>query len=168
MRDVDGGGLEPILKATDLDAHLSPETGVQIGEGLVEEKHLRLTHHGASHRDPLPLSSGQRFRLAIEQGLEAEHAGRPRNAAFDLVAGNLSEAKSERQVVAHGHVRVQPVVLEHHRDVAVTRSQVCHIAVVDADPTRGNGLQAGEHPQDRRLPGSRSADQHEQLAVRYL
>ena len=126
---------------------------------------MRLAHHGASHRDPLPLAAGQLLRLAIEQGLEAEHAGCPRDAARDLRLRDFPQPEAEREVLAHGEMRIERVVLKHHRDVALARREVRDVAVVDADGARGHRLEARDHAQDRRLAGARSADEHEQLAV---
>jgi hypothetical protein len=38
---------------------------------------------------------------------------------LDLLARALRQLQAEGHVVEHGHVRVQRVVLEHHRDVAL-------------------------------------------------
>ena len=63
------------------------------------------------------------------------------------------------------HVRVQRVVLEHHRDVALLGREVGDVAVADEQPTAVDALEAGEHPQRRRLAAAGRADQDEELAV---
>ena len=42
---------------------------------------------------------------------------------FDFAFALLREHERERHVVAHRHVRIERVVLEHHRDVALLRRQ---------------------------------------------
>ena len=64
-----------------------------------------------------------------------------------------------------GHVRIQRVRLEHHRDVAVLRRHHRDVAVADEHVAGVDRLEAGEHPQRRRLAAARWADQHEELAV---
>jgi len=62
-------------------------------------------------------------------------------------------------------VRVQGVVLENHRDVALARRSVVDHATVDRDRARTRRLQPGDHPQQRRLAAAGRPDQHQQLAV---
>ena len=63
------------------------------------------------------------------------------------------------------HVRVERVVLEHHRDVPLLGRQVGDVAVTDADLAAGHLLQAGEHPQAGGLAAAGGADEDEELAV---
>ena len=132
VRDVDGRRLEPLVQALELDAHLHAQLGVEVRERLVEEEHLRLAHDRAADRDALPLAAGELARLALEQLLDAEDLGRVPHALRDLGLGELPQLQPERHVVVDGHVRVQRVVLEHHRDVAVLRRQVVDDPVADA------------------------------------
>ena len=67
--------------------------------------------------------------------------------------------------VAHGHVRVQGVVLEHHRDVAVAGWHVVDDPVTDRQLAAGDLLQSGDHAECRRLAAPRRADEHHELAV---
>jgi hypothetical protein len=46
------------------------------------------------------------------------------DALMDLLLGHLPQLQPERHVLVHRHVRVQGVVLKHHRDVAVLRRDV--------------------------------------------
>jgi hypothetical protein len=62
-------------------------------------------------------------------------------------------------------VRIQRVVLEHHRDVALLGRDAIDDAVADADLAAGNLLEPGDHPQQRRLAAARRTDQHAELAV---
>ena len=67
--------------------------------------------------------------------------------------------------VAHRHVRVERVVLEHHRDVAVLGRHVVDDAPADLDLAAGDRLEPGDHAQQRRLAAARRTDQHAELAV---
>jgi len=48
-------------------------------------------------------------------------------------------------------MRIERVILKHHRDVALGRLDVVDDAVADADLARRNGLDTRHHPQQRRL-----------------
>ncbi len=65
----------------------------------------------------------------------------------------------------HGQVRVQRVVLEHHRDVAVLRRHVGDVPVADPDRAGADVLQAREHAQGGRLAAAGGPDENEELAV---
>ena len=60
--DVDHRGAELLVQPRDLDAHLDAQFGVEIGERLVEQEHLRLAHDGAADGDALALAAGQLLR----------------------------------------------------------------------------------------------------------
>ena len=47
------------------DAHLHAQLGIQVGERLVEQEHLRMTNDGAAKRDALALTAGKLARLAL-------------------------------------------------------------------------------------------------------
>jgi len=71
----------------------------------------------------------------------------------------------EREVVVHGHVRVERVALEDHRDVAILRRQVVDDPIADADLAAADLLEAGEHAQGGGLAAAGGADEHHQLPV---
>ena len=56
--DVDDGGAQPLMDALDLDPHLRAQRGIEVRQGFVKQKHLRLAHHRPSHRDALALAAG--------------------------------------------------------------------------------------------------------------
>jgi len=62
-------------------------------------------------------------------------------------------------------VRVQGVVLEDHRDVAVLGLHVGDVAVTDEHPTGVDVFEAGEHAQRGRLAAAGGADEDEELAI---
>ena len=82
-----------------------------------------------------------------------------------LGLGDAGHLQREAHVVAHGHVRVQRVVLEHHRDVAVLGRQVGDVPVADVDRSGVDLLQAREHPQRGGLAAAGRSDQDHELAV---
>jgi hypothetical protein len=68
----------------DLGAHLHAQLGVEVGQRLVEQEHLRVAHDGAAHGDALALAAGELARLAVEQRREAEDLGGLGDARVDL------------------------------------------------------------------------------------
>src|SRR5690606_13962387 len=83
----------------------------------------------------------------------------------DLLLRQLLDLEAIGHVVEHAHVRIERVVLEHHRDVPVGRLQVVHHPRADRDLAGGHLLQAGDHPQQRGLAAAGWTDDHDELAV---
>ena len=66
---------------------------------------------------------------------------------------------------AHRHVRIERVVLKHHRDVAIARAHVVHDLAADLDRPVVGVLEAGDRAQQRALAAAGRADQHGELPV---
>ena len=163
--DVDGRDTEAALQRGDLGAGLDAELGVEVRQRLVHEEHLRAPDDRPAHRDPLTLATGEGLGLALEVGLEVEDLRGFLDPLADLVLGDAGDLEREAHVVGHRHVRVQRVVLEHHRHVAVLGRQVGHVAVPDEDSAAVDLLEAGEHAQGRGLATSGRTDEDEELPV---
>ena len=165
VRDVDRRGAEPRLERRDVGPHLHAQLRVEVGERLVHEEHARLAHDRAPHRHALALAAGELTGLALQVRRQLEHLGDLAHPLVALAALDLGHAQREADVVGHAQVRVERVVLEHHRDVAALGRVVADVAVADVDGAGVDLLEPGEHPQRRRLARARRADEHHQLAV---
>ena len=62
-------------------------------------------------------------------------------------------------------MRVQGVVLEHHRDPALPGVQRRHVAIADEEVPRRRDLEAGHEPQERGLAAARGTDEDRELVV---
>jgi hypothetical protein len=165
VRDVDRRRREVPLQPRDLRAHLHAQLRVEVRQRLVHEEGLRIADDRAAHRDALALPAGEVGRLAVEVLGEVEDPRRLLDLALDLLLRDLRELQREAHVVAHGHVRIERVVLEDHRDVAVAGREVVDDAVADQQLALGDVLQPRDHPQRGRLPAARRADEDHELAV---
>ena len=163
--DVDGGDAEAALQRGDLGAGLDAELGVEVRQRLVHEEDLRLAHDGAAHGDALALATGERLRLAVEVRLEVEELGGLETRLARSSLADAGDLQREAHVVGDGHVRVERVVLEDHRDVAVLRRHVGDVAVADEDVAVVDLFEAGEHAQGGGLATAGGADEDEEFAV---
>src|SRR5437764_3272908 len=154
------------MQTRKLDAGLHAKLGIEIGERLVEEESERLAHDGASERDALPLATGELGGFPIEASIETERGGNGPHTLFDDSGRLFSNAQSEAKILAHGHVRIERVVLEDHCDITLLRGQVRDIAIADADDAVGDALEAGHQSENGRLAATRRADEDEELAIR--
>ena len=117
--DVDHRRVQLQVEAFQLGAHLHPQLGVQIGERLVHQKRLRVADQRAAQRDALLLPAGELARMAVEEMVDAEDVGGPLHLRVELGLGDLAHAQRKGEVLEHRLVRVEGVVLEDHRQVAV-------------------------------------------------
>src|SRR6266851_1727444 len=133
VRDVDRGGPEALMQLLDLGAHLHAELGVEIGERLVEQKHLRIAHDGAAHGDALALTAGQLPRKAREQMGEAQNLGRALHPRVGLRLAGAAQAQRKAHI---GRDRAQ------QRRLAAARwtDQDDELPVVDRDVDAVNDL----------------------------
>jgi hypothetical protein len=164
--DVDRRRPEVALDPRDLRAHLDAQLRVEVRERLVHQERGRLSDDRAAHRDALPLASGELPRLLLQLVGQPEQGRDLAHAAVDLALRHPPQLQAERLVLVHRHVGVEGVVLEDHCDVARLRRNVVHDAVADRDRPCGDLLEAGDHPQQRRLAAARGADQDHEGAVR--
>ena len=118
-----------------------------------------------------PIATRWRCPPESARGLRLSRPSRPsRVAVFSTrvrisALGRRARAQREREVVEDGHVRVEGVVLEDHRHVALARVERVDEPLADADLALADLLEAGGHPQRRRLAASGGPDDHHQLAV---
>ena len=136
VRHVDDRVAELLVELLDLDAHLGAQQRIEIRQRLVEQERLRLADDGAPHRDALALSAGELARLALVQVLDLQDRRRLAHARLDLVLGTLAQPQPERHVLEHRLVRIERVILEHHRDVARARRQVVDDGAADRRSAR--------------------------------
>ena len=77
----------------------------------------------------------------------------------------LGELEREAHIVGDIHMRIERVVLEHHRDVAVLGMDVIDAPARDLDVALGHRLKPGDHAQQCRLAAARGPEQHDEGAV---
>ena len=158
--------MDALAELNDLSAHLVAELGVQIGQRLVHQQHLGLTHDGAADGDALALAAGEGLRLAVQVLGDAQDLGGLLDLAVDLRRGDLLELQGEGDVLIDGHVGVQGVALEHHGDVAVLGGHIVDDLAVDEQLALADLLQTGHHAQCGGLAAAGGADQDDELLVR--
>ena len=127
MRHINHRRLQIGVQLGQFQPHLHPEQRVQIGQRLVEQKHLRIAHQRPPNRHPLPLPPRQLRRPAVHQRLQLQHPGdaRPR---FRLLGPALPRQRQrETDILRHRQMRVQSIALEHHRHTPPRRFRMGHI-----------------------------------------
>src|SRR5262249_10810747 len=116
-------------------------------------------------RDALPLAARELPRLAPQKLLNAEDLGRLLHALRNVGAVEFPHLQAKGHVVVDAHMRVERVVLKHHRDVAIHWRQVVDDLVVDHDAAGGDRFETGHHSQCRRLAAAGGADENDEFLV---
>src|SRR5579875_601755 len=96
--------------------------------------------------------------------LQAHELDRVSDPAGDLVTRPACLAQAEGDVLPHVEVREQRVALEHRVDRPPVGPDSRDVPTADVDRSLGRLLEAGDHPQRRRLAAARRADDREELA----
>ena len=155
------------LQVLELGAQRLAQLGVERRQRLVHQEDARLAHDGAADRDALHLAAGQPVGLAIEQMLDAQRLGGARDAILDLGVGQPADLRLQREfeVLAHRVARIERILLQHQRHVALGRAPVGDVDAVDEDLALGRLFEPGDQAQRRGLAGAGLAEQDEELAV---
>ena len=151
MRHVDRRHAEVGLQRGDVRTHLDSQFRVEVRQRLVHQEDAGQPDDRAPHRDALALAAGELPRLSLEVLLEPEQPCHFAHAPLANCLLDLCDAKRKADIRGHRQIRVERVVLEHHRDVPLLR--------------RVDLLEAREHAQRGRLARTGRPDEHHELAV---
>src|SRR5947208_1029072 len=99
--------------------------------------------------EPMNAAMNRSFGLAYSCCGEAHCA--LADATVDRVFRRPSRPKAVAEVLADGHVRIERIALEHHRDFARPRCEVGDVAVADPDRPIRHILEPCEQAQEGRL-----------------
>ena len=119
----------------------------------------------AAERDALLLTARKRLRLSRKVHLDTQNARGFLDADVDLLFGHLSQFQTERHVVVNGHVRIQRVVLEHHRDIPVFRRDVVDQAAVDVEFAVRNFFQPRDHAEGGGFTAAGRPDEDDKFLI---
>ncbi|MPM84688.1 hypothetical protein SDC9_131761 [bioreactor metagenome] len=166
MGNIHKRGVDVLAQLDQLSTHLIAQLCVEVAQRLVHEEDLRMANNCAADGDTLALTAGERLGLSLQILGDTENLRRFLHLLVDLSLGNLAQLESERHVFIHGHMRVERVVLEDHRDVAILGGNVVDETVADVKLTLGNLFQTGDHAQSCRFAAAGRPDENHKLFVR--
>src|SRR5690606_31114543 len=156
---------QALVQVLDLHLHVLAQLLVQRTEGFVHQHQLRFEHQRSGQRHTLLLTTGELAWIAIAEAVELHHGQGAFDPLADVGARHAAYAQGERQVLGHGHVREQRVVLEHHAYVALVRRQFVQGATIEQNLAGGRSFEPGQHHQAGGLAGPGRAEQGQELAL---
>ena len=145
--DVDDGEAQFLLQLTQFAPHVLAQLGVEVGQRLVHQADLGLRDQRAAECDALLLAAGELAGFAVEEICKPEQRRGIAQPFGAFGSRHLAHRQAEADVVGHAQVREEGVVLEHHRDAALRRREVCHVPVIDQHLALGGRFQAGDDAQ---------------------
>lgn len=156
MSDHYGGYAELPLEVQQVGAELLPYLRVERAERLVKEQDPRLDSKCPRERHSLLLPAGELVDSPLTEALQLDHGEELLHLLADLlVRGALSplfHGKTEGDVLAHGHVLEQRVVLEHEADASLLHRHFGHVIAVEEDFPAVGRLKPGDYAKERGLP----------------
>jgi hypothetical protein len=153
------------VQLADLGPRLYPQLGIQVGEGLIHQKHRRIAHDGPPDGNPLPLPTRKFLGLAVEKVLDPKALGHPPNPAFDLRPWQAAQLEAKGHVLGHGHVGVEGIGLEDHGDIPILGGDIVHPSIANVDGAGAHFFQAGQHARGGGFAAAGGADKDEKFPV---
>jgi hypothetical protein len=141
-----------------------PVSGVQVRQRLVEQERPRLPHEGSADPDPTLLAGRQRPRPPAHEATEAQAPAPTREPVSHLRLGCTAHPQAARHVRRDVQGRVEPYVLEDHRDVPNPSGLVGAPPTGDEHVPGHHALQARYRAQHRRLAAAGRPEHREHLA----
>ena len=133
VRDEDGRDPDRALDLTDRAPQLLTNFRVERAERLVEQQHAGLMRESSCERDALLLAARQLARQPLVVAVERDELQQLGAPLASLCATNSARAQRELDVVRHGHVAEQRVVLKDEADLALLRAEARHVAPMQHD-----------------------------------
>ena len=151
----------------ELQPQVGAELGVERGERLVHQVDGGLADERAADGDALHLAAGEAGGAVVELVVDAHQFRDLGDAGGDrgLVEAAAGGLEREGEVLAHGEVRIERILLEDEGDVALGGGEGFDAVAADGDGAGVGALDAGDQAESRGLAGAGRAEQDDELAV---
>ena len=127
-----------------------------------------LNDQRARERNTSLLTAGQLPGTTVGERAHLDELERGTDPFASLLLRRLLVLQTERDVVGHGEVREQRVVLEDRVHVALVRRDLRDVVAVQGDLPLAGSLEARDHPERGRLPHTRRARATRRTRRRHL
>ena len=168
MGDEEGGERQAALQGAQLDAQPVAQLGVEIGERLVQQQHLRFGHQRAGQRHALLLPAGELARIAPGEALELHQREGVSHLALNLLPIEATHDQPEGHIAGHRHMREQGIALEDHRRAPAMGGEVLHLLALEPHPPPVRLGQARDDAQQGRFAAAGGAEEGQELPGRHL
>ena len=163
--DIHRGDSRSFLDGPDRSTHLDAKLRVQVGKGLVHQQHVGLDDDGPGKGDTLLLAAGHVLGLPVAKRGNLHHVEHLLHAPCLLRILDVPLFQTERHILERRHMGEHGIVLEDHADVPLVAGDVVDALPVEEEIASLDGIETGNHAQQRGLAASRRAEQREELTL---
>ena len=101
MGNVDNGGAQSLMQLGNLNTHLHTQLCIQVGERLIHQEYLGITHNSTAHGNTLSLTAGQSLRFTLKERSQVKNLGSFLHHLVNLILRNLSQLQTECHIVIY-------------------------------------------------------------------
>jgi hypothetical protein len=112
-----------------------------------------------------PIATRCRGRLARKQVLELQRRCDAADPFIAFGSGKARDLECIPDILCHGHMRIESVVLKHHGAAPTCRLDVVDDASVDGDFAGTDVFEACDHAQQGRLSAAGGTKHNDELAI---
>lgn len=168
VRDIDDRARKLPPQLQQLLTQRQACRGVERGYRLVEEDDLRLERERPRQRHALALSAGETGRERTVQAVQPETAQETVRALVRLRAQLRVKAQGVANILAHGHILKEGIVLKHQSHAAPLGRQARDVRAVFQNAPGVGRFQPREDSQERRLAAAGGPQHGEKFAARHV
>ncbi len=165
VRHHEKGDVRVPVELLEQQTDVFPESGVQGGEGFVQQDHPRLHHEGPCQGHPLEFSPAERLRVPMQKVADAEIVHEPAEAlpGGRPVVPVIAQAKG--YVVLNAQMREEGIVLVHDSHTTFLRLRPRDIPAADGYASSQNRDQPSDGLQQDGLARTGGAHEHKESPV---
>src|SRR5688572_7945525 len=129
--------IDFIMKTPQPHSQFLAHARVESAERFVQKQELRIYGQGPGESDALALSSGKLSGISISKPVELDQFQKSRDTFCDFFPRSpqvsWTNPKSKGNVLEHGHVPEQGIVLEHESHAPITCTPLRRIFTMQND-----------------------------------
>src|SRR5512132_1497439 len=149
VRDEQARDTELTVELVEPASEVVTDLRVQRAERFVEEEHLGLGGKRTCERDALSLAARELTGIPLRERGHMDEVEELQHPGGSLGRILLPNAEAELNVLLHGHVSEQRVMLEHEPDATLLNGGPGLVLAGDRDPARIWAFETGDHPERR-------------------
>ena len=142
-----------------------PHLCINGGKRLVQQEQLRIRCKRSGKCHTLTLTAGKLTGITSFQSTQTDQINQLHNTAVNGFAVGFLDLQAKGNVVIHGHVPEQCVILEHKADATLACRDIVDHFPVDLDLAAVRMFQTSDHPQDGCLAASAGTQETDQLSL---
>ena len=145
MCNIDRRCTHFTMQLADLCSHADTKFCIQIGQWLIHQKYLLIFYDCTPQCHSLSLTSRKILRFSVTEFLQSQDINCPVYFFLDLVCWHLHVLQPVSDIFFYGHMRIQSIVLEYHRNTTVSRCCLVHSFAVNIQISFCNLFESGNH-----------------------